>query len=199
MDLIMKYLKIFVVSIVIIISSLNLIGCSSSIPSNPKNLCHIFQENSDWYEDAQEVYSERGVPINIVMAIIYQESAYVEDAKPPMRWFLFIPIGRGSSSYGYSQAQDPVWGEYLDEAGGFFSSRDDFKDSVDFISWYMLKTKNINKIPLTNVYLQYINYHDGWGGYRKGLYKKNKQLQKIARKVEQTAKTYANQLKRCDL
>lgn len=185
--------------LLVILASLLMTACSTPVPSSPKNLCKIFQENGDWYDDVQEVYAQRGVPINVVMAFIYHESGYVDDAKPPMRWFLFIPYGRGSSAYGYPQAQDPVWEEYLAENGGFFTSRDDFKDSVDFVSWYMLKTRRINKIPLTNVYLQYINYHDGWGGYKKGLYKRNKKLQTIARNVEKTARNYATQLRRCDL
>ncbi len=185
--------------LLVILASLLMTACSTPVPSSPKNLCKIFQENGDWYDDVQEVYAKRGVPINVVMAFIYHESGYVDDAKPPMRWFLFIPYGRGSSAYGYPQAQDPVWEEYLAEHGGFFTSRDDFKDSVDFVSWYMLKTRRINKIPLTNVYLQYINYHDGWGGYKKGLYKRNKKLRTIARNVEKTARNYATQLRRCDL
>ena len=81
----------------------------------------------------------------------------MEDAKPPMRWFLFIPYGRGSSAYGYAQAQDPVWEDYLDEAGSFFSDRDDFVDALDFIAWYMTKTKEANGIALSDAYNQYLN------------------------------------------
>ncbi len=183
----------------LLFATISLIGCSTTPPKQPKNLCAIFREKPHWYEDALEVYGRRKVPINIVMAFIYHESGYVEDAKPPMRWFLFIPYGRGSSAYGYPQAQDPVWNDYVNEAGGFFSARDDFADSLDFISWYMLKTKQKNKIPLTNAYLQYINYHDGWGGYQQGLYKKNSKLKAIAKNVEWTAKKYAVQLRSCDL
>ena len=72
---------------------------------------------------AHKVHNRYGVPINVAMAIMAQESGYVEDAQPPMRWFLFVPYGRGSSSYGYAQAQDEGWEEYAAlEQGSFFST-----------------------------------------------------------------------------
>ena len=175
------------------------VGCSVTPPKHPRNLCQIFQEKDDWYEIAQEVHQERGVPINIAMAFIYHESGYVEDARPPMRWFLFIPYGRGSSAFGYPQAQDPVWDDYKNEADGLFLSRSDFRDALDFVSWYMLKTKRLNGIPLTDAYRQYLNYHEGWGGYKRGTYKNNKDLQNTARNVERTARDYASQLRKCKL
>ncbi len=175
------------------------VGCSVTSPKQPRNLCQIFQEKDDWYEIAQEVHQERGVPINIAMAFIYHESGYVEDARPPMRWFLFIPYGRGSSAFGYPQAQDPVWDDYKNEADGLFLSRSDFRDALDFVSWYMLKTKRLNGVPLTDAYRQYLNYHEGWGGYKRGSYKKNKDLQNTARNVERTAREYASQLRKCKL
>ncbi|MGN1393220.1 MAG: transcriptional regulator [Succinivibrionaceae bacterium] len=177
----------------------NAIACTSTIPSRPNDLCSIFKEFPHWYDDAVAVYKERGVPINSVMSIIYHESGYRSDVKPPMRWFLFIPYGRGSTAYGYPQAQDPVWNDYKNETDRFFLSRTNFYDSLDFVSWYMLKTKKVNGVPLSNVYAHYINYHDGWGGYKKKLYLKNSKLQNIAKNVEKLSRQYAQQLKDCKL
>lgn len=174
-------------------------ACSTYVPADKNNLCSIFKGNKDWYDSAVSVYKERGVPINTIMAFINQESSYIHDAKPPMRWFLFIPYGRGSSSYGYSQAQDPVWDDYKKETDRIFVSRDDFEDSLDFISWYMLKTTKINKVPLSNVYLQYLNYHEGWGGYKRGSYNNNSALKSVAKKVERQSNLYKQQLKDCRL
>ena len=123
----------------------------------------------------------------------------MEDAKPPMRWFLFIPYGRGSSAYGYAQAQDPVWEDYLDEAGSFFSDRDDFVDALDFIAWYMTKTKEANGIALSDAYNQYLNYHEGWNGFKNGSYRSKDWLLKAARSVQQRADSYKQQLLHCDL
>ena len=63
----------------------------------------------------------------------------------------------------------------------------------------MLKTKRLNGVPLTDAYRQYLNYHEGWGGYKRGSYKKNKDLQNTARNVERTAREYASQLRKCKL
>lgn len=174
-------------------------GCSTSPPANPDNICSIFQENDSWYTEAHKVHKKYGVPVNVAMAIMYQESGFVDDARPPMRWFLFIPYGRGSSSYGYAQAQDEVWNDYVDQAGSFFSDRDDFGDSLDFIAWYMTKTRKTNNIPLTDAYNQYLNYHEGWGGYKRGTYKSKPWLIQTARKVSNRANIYRQQLMHCQL
>ena len=193
------YLRKFLYMLVSLAGMLILSACSSAVPSQPKDLCAIFTENSDWYDDAREIYSKRKVPINIVMAFIYHESGYRHDARPPMRCFLFIPYGRGSSAYGYPQAQDEVWDDYTESDGGFWSSRSDFKDSLDFVSWYILKTRDKNGIPVSDVYNQYLNYHEGWQGYKKGSWKKNSSLKKLAGNVSRTANNYGNQLRNCDI
>lgn len=174
-------------------------GCSTSPPNNPDNICSIFQEKDSWYAAAHKVHKKYGVPINVAMSIMYQESRFVEDAQPPMRWFLFIPYGRGSSSFGYAQAQDEVWSDYVDQAGSFFSDRDDFEDSLDFIAWYMTKTKKTNGVPLTDAYNQYLNYHEGWSGYRNGTYKSKAWLIQTAKTVRNRANNYKQQLLRCQL
>lgn len=180
-------------------SVLLLSACSTSVPSDPKNICSIFQEKDDWYAAAHKVHKRYGVPIHVAMAIMYHESGFVEDAEPPMRWFLFIPYGRGSSAYGYAQAQDEVWSDYVEQAGSFFSDRDDFEDALDFIGWYMVKTKQQNNIPLSDAYRQYLNYHEGWQGYRQGTYKSKEWLLQTARQVERRANLYKSQLVSCQL
>lgn len=174
-------------------------GCSSTPPSNPSNLCSIFQEKDSWYGAAYKVHDKYGIPINVAMAIMYQESGFIDDAKPPMRYFLFIPYGRGSSAYGYAQAQDPVWERYVDEEGSFFSSRDDFDDSLDFIGWYMTKTKNTNGVAFSDAYNQYLNYHEGWAGFRNKSYESKDWLIKTARDVENRSEQYKQQLLQCNL
>ena len=125
---------------VLLAATLGLSACSTSVPNDPNNICSIFQEKDSWYAAAHKVHTKYGVPINVAMSIMFHESGFVEDAEPPMRWFLFVPYGRGSSAYGYAQAQDEVWQHYVDEAGSWFSDRDDFDDALDFIGWYMAKT-----------------------------------------------------------
>lgn len=176
-----------------------LAGCSSDPPSNPGNLCSVFQEKDDWYADAHEVHDRYGVPIDVALAIMAQESSFRDDAQPPMRWFLFIPIGRGSSAYGYAQATDESWDLYKSEAGSFFSDRSDFGDALDFIGWYMSKTRQKNGIPYKDAYNQYLNYHEGWKGYSMGTYKGKDWLVRAARQVQARAASYRAQLLHCEL
>ena len=174
-------------------------GCSTTPPKNPENLCSIFQEKDSWYMAAHKVHARYGVPINVAMSIMAQESGYVDDAKPPIRWFLFFPYGRGSSSYGYAQAQDEVWDEYVADKGSFFSDRDDFADALDFIGWYMQKTKQKNNIPYSDAYNQYLNYHEGWSGFQKGSYANKTWLKEVASEVKNRSDRYRQQLLRCNL
>ena len=183
----------------LLLGAMLLSGCTSSPPSNTENLCSIFQEKDSWYVSAHKVHDKYGVPINVAMAIMAQESGFKEDAKPPMRWFLFIPYGRGSSAYGYAQAQDPVWNDYVDQKGSFLSSRSDFEDSLDFIAWYMTKSKATNNVKLSDAFNQYLNYHEGWGGYRKKTYMGKTWLIDVARKVHTRSENYKRQLQTCNL
>jgi len=175
-----------------------MVGCATVPPSNKDNICEIFREKPDWYDAAITTREKWGAPVQIPLAIMYQESSFKYDAQPPMEYFLWvIPIGRASDAYGYSQAKTPVWDEYVSEAGSFFSDRDDFADAVDFIGWYIDRTHRINKVSKWNAYAQYLNYHEGQGGYRRGSYQEKPWLMKVARKVEARAKRYGQQFWGC--
>lgn len=139
-----------------------------------------------------------GTPIQVPMAIIYQESRFRADAEQPMKYFLgFIPIGRVSSAYGYSQVQDGTWRDYQQETGHYGAKRDDFADAIDFIGWYTYKTYQINKVSKWNARDQYLNYHEGWGGYRRGTYKHKRWLIRVADKVGRRASRYGAQFHEC--
>jgi hypothetical protein len=174
-------------------------GCSTYMPSDPNNLCTIFTENEDWYEDAKSSRDRWGAPLHVMMAIMKQESSFVPDAKPPMEYFLFIPIGRASSAYGYAQAQDPAWENYQKSSGNTWSSRDDFADAIDFIGWYMNISHKKNGVSKWDAYRQYLNYHEGWGGYSRQSYKGKKWLLNVAGKVASQSALYSSQLKKCKL
>ncbi|WP_423839850.1 hypothetical protein ONE56_10710 [Vibrio mytili] len=180
-----------------ILVSVLLVGCSTAPPQQQGNLCEIFREHPSWYEDAIDMEEEWGTPIHVAMAIIKQESSFRHDAKPPIDYVLgFIPWGRVSSAYGYAQAQDPAWDDFQN-ATGSWSSRSDFDDAMMFVGWYTHETRRQLGISLWDPYNQYLAYHEGRGGYKRGSYKRKPSLMKIARRVEQTAKTYGWQLKQC--
>ena len=139
-------------------------GCASA-PEKIDNICDIFTEKRSWYKAARSSSKRWGGPITVPMAIMYQESKFQHDARPPMRYFLWIiPYGRASSAYGYAQVKTGTWGDYQKDAGSMFSDRDDFGDAVDFVFWYMDKSQKRNGVSKWDAYNQYLNYHEGHGG-----------------------------------
>lgn len=176
-----------------------LAGCATKPPSQPDNLCQIFRQYDDWYDATADARDRWQVPIAVTMAMMFQESSFRHDAQPPMEYFLgFIPIGRASSAFGYAQAKDETWRQYANETGRSFASRDDFADAADFVGWFVHKTHKINRVPKSDAYGQYLNYHEGWGGYRKGSYQKKAWLKQAARKVQQRSSLYQRQLQGCE-
>jgi len=173
-------------------------SCSSDTPKNLQDSCAIFDEKSDWYADSLESYNKWGVPVHVQLAIIYQESRFVDDAKPPRDTVLWvIPWGRKSSAYGYGQVMDSTWDWYRESTGNSWADRDDFTDVVDFIGWYGDRSNKVAGIAKTDAYNQYLAYHEGHAGYRKSSYLKKKWLLKVARKVEAQARRYQKQLQQC--
>ena len=88
-----------------------------------------------------------GAPVHLQLAFIKKESDFNWLAKPPRKkLFKIIPFKRPSSSFGYSQAVKGTWEQYKKETNNPLATRARFKDSVDFIGWYINKTSKILKI-----------------------------------------------------
>lgn len=175
-------------------------SCASSLgpPRNIKDACAIQIERPNWIAAARKTERKWGVPVHVQLATIWRESRFVPNARTPRKYALgFIPTGRISSAYGFSQALDGTWDEYQDEVGGRFASRDDFDDASDFIGWYMNKTLQRNGIPLTDAYNQYLAYHEGHAGYARGSYRSKRFLLRAANEVRNMSANYQNQLALC--
>ena len=189
--MILRYLFIF--TLVLFLGA-----CSHYQPKNVNNLCSIFRGEIDWYEDALKANKRWGTPIWVMMAFMHQESRFVDDARPDRKWFLgIIPLPRGSSAYGYAQAQDPAWEDYKKAGGRWGADRDDFGDAIDFIGWYTHATQRQLGISKWDAYSQYLAYHEGRGGYKRGTWKKKKWLIGVANKVKRQAATYNQQYQSC--
>ncbi|VAW64033.1 FIG01200315: hypothetical protein [hydrothermal vent metagenome] len=174
-------------------------GCSTAPPKNTANSCAIFEEKSDWYDDAKNSFERWGVPIHVQLAIIHQESRFTHDAQTEMEYFLWIiPTGRKSTAYGYAQVKDATWDWYIKSTGNTGADRDDFADAVDFIGWYGKKSYDTLKISKWDARNQYLAYHEGHGGYKRKTYKQKPWLIKVAAKVKKNASRYAAQLKTCE-
>ena len=173
-----------------------LLSSCSSIPSNTKDGCAIFEERYLWYKHAKNSYEKWGAPIHIQLAIIQRESNFDWLAKPQRKkLFKVIPYKRPSSSFGYSQAVKKTWEQYKMETSNKLATRARFKDSTDFVGWYINKSYKILKIPKQDAYRQYIAYHEGWGNYKN--YKKNKKVIILAKRVQEQSNKYRAQLKKC--
>ncbi|HKI48265.1 MAG TPA: hypothetical protein VKA69_02995 [Desulfobacteria bacterium] len=175
-------------------------GCATpSPPRNPDNICEIFRENDEWYDDAADSYKKWGIPIPVMMAILHQESKYIGDAKPPRTTCLWIfPGPRPSSAYGYAQVLDGTWEEYRESTGNSWADRDDFGDAIDFVGWYCalsVKKCGISRNSARNLYLA---YHEGRGGYNRRTYAKKAWLLRVANKVQKRAVKYRGQLAACE-
>ena len=172
------------------------ISSCSSVPKNTQNSCEIFSEKYLWYKHAQNTFKKYDVPIYLQMAIIKQESDFNWLARPKRyKLFKIIPYKRPSSSFGYSQAIKGTWELYKKETNNSFALRSRFKDSVDFIGWYIDKSHKILKIPKNDVYRNYIAYHEGWKNYKN--YKNNPKVIILAKRVKERANTYRKQLIMC--
>ena len=175
-----------------------LVGCSTYQPSNLDNICHIFFGDTDWYEAARDAQRQWGTPIFVMMAIMHQESRFIDDAQPARDWFLgIVPLPRDSSAYGYAQAQDPVWEEYIEQSRNSGADRDNFEDAIDFIGWYTDGSQKRLKVSKWDAYGQYLAYHEGRGGYEKKTYEAKPWLKNVAKKVTLRATYYNQQLKTC--
>ena len=174
-------------------------ACTTAPPRNPGDICAIFREKDDWYDDASEASKHWDSPIPVMMSIMYQESRFVADAKPPRKYWLgFIPAGRMSDAYGYPQAKDATWDWYKDKSGNWGADRDDFEDAIDFIGWYNNVSRRTNGIANTDTYSLYLAYHEGHGGFKRRTFAGKPWLQRVAGKVSARSRSYAAQLARCE-
>lgn len=183
------------------ILALGLASCGGGYKTPPRNLdnaCSVLKQRPEYKKAFQRTQRKWGVPVHVQMATIYQESRYKSDARTPHKYVLgVIPMGRQSSAYGYSQALDGTWEEYLKETGRSSGRRNKMRDASDFIGWYMNKTKKRNGVSLSDARNQYLAYHEGHTGFARGSYNSKPWLINVANKVEARSQMYRQQLKYC--
>jgi len=176
-------------------------GCGSREFTAPRNLddaCSIVSQRPQYLRAMERTERRWGIPVAVQMATIYQESKFIGNARTPRRYTLgVIPMGRQSSAYGYSQALDGTWDEYLVEVGSRRKSRDNIDDATDFMGWYMNKTTERLGIPKTDARRQYLAYHEGRAGYARVSYKAKAWLMRVADQVQARAIVYDSQLATC--
>lgn len=176
-------------------------SCGSRNYSTPRNLddaCSILNQNPSFERAFRAAKRKWGVPVSGMMAMMYQESKFVANARPPHKYALgVIPMGRQSSAYGFSQALDGTWREYQQQHGGSGKRRDNIHHATDFMGWYMDKSRKSLSLPMTDIYNHYLAYHEGRGGFRRGTYNSKAWLLRVTRQVADRAVMYDVQLRGC--
>jgi hypothetical protein len=183
-----------------LLMALLLAACSVTPPRDQQNICRVFEQHPDWYDYAKDAEKRWGVPPHILMSFAHFESGFRSNAKPPRDWLLWIvPLPRQSSAYGYAQAQDPAWKDYMKETNAtWFSDRDNMKDALDFIGWYNRKTHEELGISTSDSKNLYLAYHEGRAGYRSGAWRRKPDLISLAERVDLQARQYRTQLRQCE-
>ena len=183
------------------VAFLALAGCAGTAdpPNNVENACAILEERPDWYAAARTSTKKWKTPTVVMLAIIWRESSFRPAAKPPRTYFLgFIPTGRQSSAYGFSQAIDGTWDWYKRATRNRDADRTDFSDAVDFVGWYMTESRKRLGLPMRDAMGHYLAYHEGHGGFESGGWKEKAWLKRAAQQVSGKATLYDAQLRGCD-
>jgi len=195
----MTHKRVTVSAVLICVGGIAVARAIEPVPPRSTNLCEIFTEKPNWYQQATRVYQRWGIPVPVQMAILRQESSFISDARPPREWLLgFIPLPRPSSAYGYAQALDSSWDLYRIKVNRRDADRENFADAVDFVGWYCDVTHRTLDIAKGDAKRLYLAYHEGQEGFRQGSYEQKPWLMPVAQKVAYNARRYRDQLKGCE-
>ena len=82
----MRFIPLLLISAIIA-------GCATTPPRNVENACYIFNEKPDWYKASMAAEEKYGLPMQVQLAIMRQESSFKHDAAPPRDTFLGVLCG----------------------------------------------------------------------------------------------------------
>jgi len=182
----------------ILLMFLFLASCASSPPANITNVCSIFEDRRSWYKAAKRTEVRWDVPIPVTMAFIYQESSFEARAKPRRNKFLWIfPGSRPSTAYGFAQAVDSTWEDYMSATGNWSASRNDFDDAADFVGWYNAMSNRVSGIANYDAANLYFAYHEGNAGYSRGTYHEKPWLIDASNRVQENSDRFLSQYDDC--
>lgn len=175
-----------------------LVVTSPAPPREPDDLCAVFREKPRWHDAAVDAAARWSVSEATLLAIVFQESSFRADARPPRRtWLGVLPGFRPSSAYGFGQVLDATWQEYLDEGVRPGARRDRMDDVLDFIGWYARTIERRARVPRTAVRDLYLAYHEGPAGYARGSHLDSPTVLAAADRVAARARRYEAQYAGC--
>ena len=186
------------IGLLLIVAACGRGGGSGVQPSGLDDACNILDQRPGYLKAFKAAERKWGVPVHVQMATIYQESKFDSDARTPFRYTLgVIPMGRVSSAFGYSQALDGTWEEYVVAQGKSRARRDNIRDATDFMGWYMDGTTQRLGVSKNDARNQYLAYHEGRTGFKRGTYRSKAWLVRVASDVDTREQTYRQQHRRC--
>ena len=173
-------------------------ACAVTPPRDIDDVCSMFREKRGWHKVATKAEAKWGTSMHIPLAFMRQESGFRHKARPARRKLLgFIPWKRPSSAYGYAQAVDGTWRDYVRATGEYWRVRHDFADATDFVHWYIGEASRRNGIPRSDAFSLYMSYHEGPAGYARGSHTHKPWLHKVATGVQLRSQRYAQQYAGC--
>ena len=188
-------MKLFFITFVFFIAS-----CSSwsTVPTDQKNACNIIKDKRSWYRALQRTEKKWNVSKGTQLSFILTESNFRPRAKTQRKYiFGFIPSGRLSSAFGYAQVIDSTWEWYKDSTNNRYASRTSFRDSTDFVGWYITQSNKKLKLRKNDVYNNYLAYHQGHQGFKNKSFINKPNLIAVAKKTEKKSIIFDKQLKKC--
>lgn len=166
-------------------------------PARQDDICAIFDQRPNWREPVFASARKWGAPVPVQMAIIWRESSFRGNVRPPAKYVMGVSTGHISTAYGFAQAIDGTWDWYRQETGNDRADRTRWEDATDFVGWYMAKSFASNGIGMHDAFNQYLAYHEGHTGHLRGSYRAKPWLTTVAAQVAAQAARYRGQLRLC--
>jgi len=108
-------------------------------------------EEVSWYRSVKASEKKYGAPAHVQLAIMYQESHFASDAKPPReKLFGVVPWFRPTTAYGFAQVKDATWDWYQLKTGNYSADRDDFDDILTSLKSVQVLT---NQMLIISIWL----------------------------------------------
>ena len=185
--------------VAVLLLALAAAGCTPSVPDRQQDLCAVFHQHPDWFDYAREAEDTWDVPIHILMAFVHHESRLSERcAAAPQVRSLGHPMGPRLVRQGVRPGAGPGLGG-LHERARFLLAQPLGHGRRPRLH-RLVQPRDVARAgdrqdrraqPLSRL-------SRGPHGYRRGSYKAKPALQRIARRVAETASSYEAQLERCE-
>ncbi|MBA1146822.1 hypothetical protein H0Z60_07085 [Ectothiorhodospiraceae bacterium WFHF3C12] len=186
------------IAVLAVLVALVLTGCRDDVPVSQDNICTVLEQRPSWYQYARESEARWGTPVPVLLAFVQFESGFRDTARPPREYLLgVLPWRWQTTAYGYAQAKDGTWEDYLAANPGPFRKRSDMEDALDFIGWYNHLSATRLGFDKTDARRLYLAYHQGRTGYRRGDWRDEPHVRGYADRVATLASRYTRQLEGC--